>query len=97
MALSELSMGYPDLRRHLLRVDVQVWGHGTTRPVTGLHALRPDGGSDLVDCAAPVGRVFPAHSDLSGLSLFEEASYHGVRAAEAVLAELGAPVERSFL
>jgi hypothetical protein len=30
-----------------------------------------------------------AHSDLGGLALFEEANWHGVRAAEQVLTALG--------
>jgi hypothetical protein len=34
------------------------------------------------------GRVHFAHSDLSGFSLFEEAQYRGVTAAERVLAAL---------
>ena len=33
--------------------------------------------------------VFRAHSDMSGLSIFEEAYTHGVRAAEGVLSHLG--------
>ena len=43
--------------------------------------------------AAPAFAVEPplylAHSDLSGLSLFEEAQFHGTRAAEAVMARAG--------
>jgi hypothetical protein len=35
--------------------------------------------------------IFTAHSDMSGISLFEEAYTHGVRAAENVLAHLGIP------
>jgi hypothetical protein len=38
------------------------------------------------------GRVHFAHADVSGLSLFEEANYRGVRAAEAVLRRLGVPL-----
>ena len=38
---------------------------------------------------AHVGRVHFAHADASGLSLFEEAQYRGVAAAERVLARLG--------
>jgi hypothetical protein len=34
-----------------------------------------------------------AHSDASGLSLFEEAQYRGVAAAERVLAALGVRTE----
>ena len=37
----------------------------------------------------PLGRVHFAHTDLSGLALFEEAHDHGVRAAEEVLTALG--------
>jgi hypothetical protein len=37
--------------------------------------------------------LFLAHSDLSGLSLFEEAHYHGTRAAEAAMQRLGHPHE----
>ena len=35
------------------------------------------------------GRVHVAHSDASGLSLFEEANDRGVAAAEAVMAAIG--------
>ena len=37
----------------------------------------------------PKGTVVFAHSDMSGLSLFEEAHYRGVVAAEAQMAHLG--------
>ena len=42
--------------------------------------------------ARPERGIHFAHSDLSGLALFEEAFYHGVRAAEEVLAERGLAV-----
>jgi hypothetical protein len=38
---------------------------------------------------AAAGPVFYAHSDLSGLSLFEEAQSRGVTAADRALAYLG--------
>jgi hypothetical protein len=41
-------------------------------------------------------RVHFAHSDASGFSLFEEAQYRGVAAAERVLASLGVRTD-SFL
>jgi hypothetical protein len=43
------------------------------------------------EAARPLGPVHFAHSDLSGLSIFEEAQWRGIAAAEAVLAALGAP------
>jgi hypothetical protein len=75
---ADLAGAHPDLGKYLQRVDVWLWGHGMVRPVPGFvwsEARR--------QAAAPVaGRVFFAHSDLSGISLFEEAFYHGNRAAE---------------
>jgi len=46
--------------------------------------------------ADPHGAIRFAHSDMSGLSLFEEAQYHGVRAAEAIMDELGHAHTRSI-
>jgi hypothetical protein len=41
----------------------------------------------------PLGRVRFAHTDLSGMALFEESQYWGIRAAEAVMRERGHPFE----
>jgi hypothetical protein len=86
--LSDLAPGHRDLRERVQRVDVWHWGHGTVVPAVGLHL-----GAGLAALAAPIGRVHFAHTDLSGLSLFEEASWHGIRAAEAVLAGRGQAFE----
>jgi hypothetical protein len=43
----------------------------------------------LVAARAPFGAIHFAGSELTGLSLFEEALDHGIRAAEEVLATLG--------
>ncbi len=61
-------------------MDVYLWGHAMVRPRPGFlwsEALR--------EAARPIGRVHFAHTDLSGLALFEEAQYFGLRAAEAIL------------
>ena len=70
----------PELDGAIRRIDLWRWGHAMARPTPGF--LRRAGGTD----AAP---IWSAHSDLSGLSLFEEAHYHGVRAAEAAMTRLG--------
>ena len=46
--------------------------------------------------AAPVGQIRFAHSDLSGFSIFEEAQYRGVVAAEQVLGTLQIPFTSSL-
>ena len=75
----------PELDGAIRRIDLWRWGHAMARPVPGF--LRRAGGRDT----AP---IWAAHSDLSGLSLFEEAHYHGVRAAEAAMAHLSHRHER---
>jgi hypothetical protein len=84
--ITDLSTAHPGLRRTLRRVDVAHWGHGTVRPALGLHD-----GQGLAGLAASTGPISFAHSDLSGMSLFEEASWHGVRAAEEALERLARP------
>jgi hypothetical protein len=54
------------------------------RPVVGL--LR---GGALEAARRPLGRIHFAHTDLSGMALFEEAQHWGVAAAEAVLKDRG--------
>ena len=47
------------------------------------------GSLNVIRAAERHGAIRFAHSDMSGISLFEEAQYHGVRAAEEVMRELG--------
>lgn len=74
--VQELSIAHPDLRDKVARVDLMRYGHAMSIPVPG--ARRSDA---LRSLAAQRGRVVFAHSDLSAYSIFEEAAYHGVRAA----------------
>lgn len=79
----DLSRAHPDLGKHLSRLDVWRWGHGMVSPRTGqvFHSSRRE-------ARQPQGAVHFAHSDLSGVALFEEAFYHGHRAADEVFQAL---------
>ena len=90
LVLSRMRRGWPGLPDRLRHVDLWAWGHGTIRPTVGLHRDP----AALAARAAPIGRVRRAHTDLSGMSLFEEASYHGVRVAEAILEDRGLDLGR---
>jgi hypothetical protein len=59
-------------------------GHGMIRPGPGF--LTSAARERLADWQGPIQF---ANSDLSGISIFEEAQYRGVRAAERVLGRLG--------
>ena len=82
--LADLAPAHPDLAGLVRRLDVMVLGHAMVRPVPGMMW-----GPARREAARPRGRIHFAHSDLSGLSLFEEAQRHGVRAAQEVLGALG--------
>ncbi len=80
IALADLSRAHPNLRDLTERIDVMRWGHAMIRP-------RPSfvWSAARRDAAKPFRSIHFANTDLSAVPLFEEALYHGVRAAEEVL------------
>jgi Flavin containing amine oxidoreductase len=84
VALADLTRAHGDVRPLVERLDVMRWGHAMVRPKPGLVW---DGAR--AQAVQPFRGVHFAGADLSGLALFEEAFYHGVRAAEEVLSALG--------
>lgn len=82
--MDELVAVHPDLPGVCTRVDVMNLGHAMARPTPGTLWGKP-----LREAREPFEGLHFAHSDLSGMSIFEEASYHGVRAAQEVLAAEG--------
>ncbi|MCA9115886.1 MAG: FAD-dependent oxidoreductase [Planctomycetaceae bacterium] len=82
-ALAELSLAHPDVRSLVERIDVMLWGHAMILPRPGFLW-----GGARQQAAEPFRGIHFAHSDLSGLALFEEAFHHGLRAADEVAAAL---------
>ncbi len=82
--LDDLSRAHPDIRDCVRRLDILRLGHAMPRPTVGFLSndarrrakARRDG-------------LYFAHSDVSGLALFEEAQEHGVTAADAALGRVG--------
>lgn len=83
VALADLEVAHPDIRTVASRVDVVRWGHAMVRPSPGFVF-----GGARAAATRPVQGIHFAHTDLSGISLFEEAFHHGIRAADEVLAAL---------
>lgn len=84
ITLTDLGRLHEDLRDLTTRLDVMRWGHAMIRPRPGFVWS-----ADRRAASQPYRNVHFAHSDLSGVALFEEAFYHGVRAAEEVLRARG--------
>ncbi|HJW12031.1 MAG TPA: hypothetical protein VJ598_09605, partial [Albitalea sp.] len=76
VVLQDLAVAHPDLRAKLERIDLMRYGHAMSIPLPGVRRS-----AALQVLAASRSRVAFAHSDLSGYSVFEEALFHGVRAA----------------
>jgi protoporphyrinogen oxidase len=84
IALTDLSRAHPELRSLTERLDVMRWGHAMIRPRPGFIWSEARRGA-----SKPYRGIHFAHTDLSGVALFEEAFYHGTRAADEVLAARG--------
>ena len=83
--LAELERVHPNIRQLTTRLDIFRNGHAMRRPVPG--SLWYGQRQKLADFRGR--RITLAHADLSGFSLFEEAQYRGVLAAERVMSALG--------
>jgi len=88
--LTDLERAHRDIRECVERVDLMRMGHAMVRPTPGFLRHRAEPG-DAAARGLPTmgGRLVHAHSDGTGLSLFEEAQWQGVRAAERVMAAVG--------
>jgi protoporphyrinogen oxidase len=79
--LSDLRQAHPTIDEWLESMTIQRWGHGMISPVKGFLS-----GPELRDVRKPIHpRIILAHTDLAGMSLFEEAFHQGLSAAEKCL------------
>jgi hypothetical protein len=81
--LHDLERVHSDIRDCVSRIDLMRLGHAMARPSVGA-IFHPD----RRRLAKDSGRLLFANSDLSGFSIFEEAQYRGVQAAEKMLQTL---------
>jgi phytoene dehydrogenase-like protein len=81
--LAELEKAHTGITARVQRADVWVWGHGMVAPTPGTLW-----GSGRQRAALPLrDKLFFAHTDLSGMSIFEEGFYQGTRAARQLLGQ----------
>ena len=79
--VEELEYAHPGISDNIETADIWIWGHGMISPRTGFIW-----GDSKRIAAEPInGKIFFAHSDLSGISIFEEAFYQGINAAKQIL------------
>jgi hypothetical protein len=76
--LQDLRGPHPNLKNQIEEIAIWHWGHGMITPQPGFIS-----GEDRRRAQQSIGdRIYFAHSDLSGISIFEEAFYWGTKAAK---------------
>ncbi|MEJ0032468.1 MAG: hypothetical protein WDO15_19895 [Bacteroidota bacterium] len=78
---ADLKLAHRDIEKYATQMDVWTWGHGMIRPSPGFVW----GGIREKAKRSVENKIFFAHSDLSGISIFEEAFESGILAATDVM------------
>ncbi|HRI02558.1 MAG TPA: FAD-dependent oxidoreductase [Pyrinomonadaceae bacterium] len=80
VCLTDLARAHPDIYELTQRIDIMRWGHAMISP-------RPNFiWSGIREKAEkPYRNIHFAHTDLSGIALFEEAFYHGLRTSSEIM------------
>ena len=76
ICLTDLERAHPEIRKLTTKIDIMRWGHAMISPRTD---FLWSGAREQAQ--KPFRNIHFAHSDLSGIALFEEAFFHGTRAA----------------
>jgi hypothetical protein len=75
--IGDLLRVHPELQGHIENIDVRVWGHAMIRPTPGF--IWSEARRTVTRAQPP---LYFAHSDLSGISIFEEAYCRGYEAGQ---------------
>lgn len=79
VCLTDLARAHPEIYDLCERLDIMRWGHAMISPRPGFIW-----GGERQKAMQPYRNIHFAHTDLSGIALFEEAFYHGLRAASEI-------------
>ncbi len=81
LVLDDLKMAHPLIEEFLLEIEFHKLGHAMIAPVPGqIFGAESEKARENMD-----NKVFFAHSDLSGISIFEEAFHQGIDAAKQMM------------
>jgi len=76
----DLKAAHPDIEELTEEINIHLLGHGMISPVPGFIF----GDAKRKAAANIQGKIFFAHTDLSGISIFEEAFHQGIKAVEEI-------------
>lgn len=83
LIINDLKIAHPDIENFIQEIDIQRIGHGMISPVPGFLF-----GNDIKQASKSIeNKIYFAHSDLAGISIFEEAFHKGINAVNQLLDE----------
>ncbi len=80
LVLNDLEKAHPDIREKVIDIKIKIWGHAMISPQPGVIWDK-----EKEKLKSYSKQVHFAHTDLSGISIFEEAFFQGTEAVKAVL------------
>ena len=81
LVLNDLKVAHPEIEDFIIDIQFHKLGHGMISPVPGfIFGEEKQFAKQNID-----KRIFFAHTDLSGISIFEEAFHQGIRAAKEMI------------
>lgn len=79
--IADLQKAHPDIERYIETIDIHLLGHGMISPVPGFLF-----GKEKELARQPIAnRIYFGHSDLAGISIFEEAFHQGINAVNKMI------------
>jgi len=80
LIVQDMESMHAGISKNILNIDLWIWGHGMIRPIP--HFIW---GKTRLSLPRSHQGIFYAHSDMSGISIFEEAFWQGITTAKSVL------------
>lgn len=81
IVITDLEIAHPGIEKYIIDIEIHRIGHGMISPVPNFIK-----GSEIKEASKSLeDKIFFAHSDLSGISIFEEAFHQGIDIANKIL------------
>lgn len=81
MVIKDLKIAHPDIGDNIEEMEIHLLGHGMISPVPGFLF-----GKAKAAAKQPIeNKIYFAHSDLSGISIFEEAFHQGINVVNTII------------
>ncbi len=81
IVLNDLKIAHPEIKKNISAIEIHRIGHGMISPVP--HFLKSN---NLKEASKNIeNKIFFAHSDLSGISIFEEAFHQGINVVNTIV------------